>query len=308
MTGQPSGEQGRPPGQNDGDSRRDHENDGLVAGDVSPPPVARSAEATPAVSSSGRLAWLPFTLIFVALALAVAFGLPEYLSLEAIIGKKAALTRYAERHGLLAILVFMVLYVAVATFSIPGALPMTLMGGLFFGPYIGGAAAVLAATSGAVVLFLAARSAVGKPLRERVKGLAARIADGFQRDAISYMLFMRLVPAFPFVLVNLLPALFNVRLWPFLWTTVLGIVPGTFAFAHVGAGLGHVLDLQHEHLTQCRAAGRIDCAVSLDPAQLLDRNLMLAFIAVGVLALTPLLARKVFGAKGVALPGPGDHA
>jgi uncharacterized membrane protein YdjX (TVP38/TMEM64 family) len=115
---------------------------------------------------------------------------------------------------------------------------MTVAGGLLFGLWMGATLAIVGATAGAVILFLIARFLVGDALRARAGPFLKRMAEGFERNAFAYLLFLRLVPAFPFWAVNLVPALVGVRQRSFVAATLIGIIPGTLAYASVGDGLG----------------------------------------------------------------------
>jgi uncharacterized membrane protein YdjX (TVP38/TMEM64 family) len=99
---------------------------------------------------------------------------------------------------------------------------------------------VIAATLGATGIFLAARTGLGEPLRARASGWLKRLEKGIEENAVSFMLTMRLVPAVPFFVANLAPAFLGVPLRTYVWTTLLGIIPGTAVYASVGAGLGAV--------------------------------------------------------------------
>jgi uncharacterized membrane protein YdjX (TVP38/TMEM64 family) len=130
----------------------------------------------------------------------------------------------------------------------------------------------------------------------------AKLAEGFRANAFNYLLFLRLVP-FPFWLVNLAPALFGVRLRTFLLATSIGILPATFAFATFGAGLGSVIAAHEAHYTACVASGRTGCTVDFDLSRVLTPTVLLALVALGVLALLPVLARRLWGRKiGAGLP------
>ena len=109
-----------------------------------------------------------------------------------------------------------------------------------------------------------AKSACGENLVRRAGPLAGKLADGFRADAFSYLLFLRLVPAFPFFLVNLVPALVGVKLSTFVAATFIGIIPATFAFSFLGSGLDSVIAAQEKIFRACLAAGRTDCHVQFD--------------------------------------------
>ena len=137
-----------------------------------------------------------------------------------------AIDGFVTGHRLLAVLAYIGLYIAAVALSLPGAVFLTVAGGFLFGLAVGASAAVIGATIGATLIFLVARTALGEPLLRRAGPRAAQLAQGFRDDAFSYLLFLRLVPAFPFFLVNLVPAFAGVRLLPFVTATALGVIPG----------------------------------------------------------------------------------
>jgi uncharacterized membrane protein YdjX (TVP38/TMEM64 family) len=228
--------------------------------------------------------FLPLFVIAGAIAAAFALGLDRYLRFEALAENRARLAAFVEANFLLAALAYVGAYALVVALSLPGGAVMTLGGGFLFGALVGGALAVLGATLGATALFLAARTAVGDALRAKAGARIAAFADGFARNAFSYLLFLRLVPVFPFWLVNLVPAFFGVKLSTYVAATLLGILPGTFVFASVGNGLGAVID-----------AGRTpDLGVIFQPAVLLP------LLGLAVLSLVPVILKR---RKGPAADG-----
>jgi uncharacterized membrane protein YdjX (TVP38/TMEM64 family) len=185
----------------------------------------------------------------------------------------------------------MTIYVAAVALSVPGALALTVLGGLLFGPVVGSLAVILSAGTGACLVFLLARSAFGAQLAKKAGGRLAGIVEGFRQDEVSYLLFLRLVPVFPFWLVNLAPALAGVRFSNFAWTTLVGITPGSIAFAVAGAGADSVLAAHGEKLAACRATGQA-CA-GFDPSVLVTPQLGLALALLGLVALVPIAWRKL---------------
>ncbi|WP_270937856.1 TVP38/TMEM64 family protein [Falsiroseomonas oryzae] len=165
----------------------------------------------------------------------------ELLSLETLSRHREALAGFVARNAVLAAAAYVATYVGVVAFSLPGATVMTLAGGFLFGAVLGTALTVVAATTGATLVFLFARRIFGTDALERLGPRAARIAAGIRREAVSYLLVLRLVPLFPFVLVNLVPAFCGVRLPVFVLTTLFGILPGSAVYTLAGAGLGEVL-------------------------------------------------------------------
>ncbi len=142
----------------------------------------------------------------------------------------------------------MVVYVAVVAISFPGAGALTITGGFLFGAALGTALASVAATIGATLIFLIARTSLGALLAERAGPRAQKLRQGFQEEGFSYLLFLRLVPLFPFWLVNLAAALFGMRLLTYVAATAIGVVPATFVFAYFGHGLGTALDSEGPHV------------------------------------------------------------
>ena len=151
----------------------------------------------------------------------------------------------------------------------------------------------MGATLGATLIFLVARTAFGEPLLRRAGPRVKQLAQGFRDDAFSYLLFLRLVPAFPFFLVNLVPAFAGVRLGPFVAATVLGIIPGAVVYALAGTGLDSVIAAQQAANRDCLAAGRADCHFIFDPKDVLTPQLIGALIALGLLALVPVAVKKL---------------
>jgi uncharacterized membrane protein YdjX (TVP38/TMEM64 family) len=187
---------------------------------------------------------------------------------------------------------FVALYIVIVALSIPGAVYLTLTGGILFGGIVGGLASLAGATIGATALFLIAKTAFGEHLARRAGPLATRLAEGFREDAFSYLLFLRLVPVFPFFLVNLVPALAGVGLMPFVAATALGIIPATFAFAFAGAGLDSVIAAQFSAYKDCLASGRSGCVLDFDLKTAMTPELIGAFVVLGIAALIPVAVKR----------------
>lgn len=182
-------------------------------------------------------------IILIALGATAAFFLArDYLSFEALVANYEQLSEWRDQNILMALATFSTLYVLCVAFSVPGAIWLTLIGGFLFGTILGTVTVVAAASVGALMIFLAARTALGDVLRQKAGPWVARMEDGFREGEISYLLIMRLVPAVPFFIANLAPAFLGARTWTFIWTTVVGIIPGTVVFISIGAGLGEQLD------------------------------------------------------------------
>lgn len=257
--------------------------------------------------SAGRdRPWLrrlaPLALVVLVMALVFAMGWHRFLSLETLVRHRAAIESFvAARYGL-AIVTFVAIYVASVALSVPGAAILTIIGGVLFGWLIGGLAAIAGATIGATIVFLIARGACGEVVLRRAGPLAVKVAQGFRADAFHYLLFLRLVPVFPFWLVNLAPAVVGVRLGTFVLATAIGIIPGTFAYALVGEGLDSVIAAQKAAYRACIAAGQPDCRLDFSMAALVTPQVLAALVALGVLALIPVALRKWRARRGYGMP------
>jgi uncharacterized membrane protein YdjX (TVP38/TMEM64 family) len=222
----------------------------------------------------------------------VAMGWHRQLSLATLMRHHELLQSFIAAHEVRAIASYVALYIAVVTLSLPVGAYLTVIGGILFGAVLGGIAAVVGASIGAILIFSIARSAFGEQLARRVGPTTERIAEGFRQDAFSYVLFLRLVPVFPFWLVNLVSAAAGVRLAPFAAATVLGIMPATFVFASVGSGFDSIIVAQQVSHRACIAAGGGDCPLVFHPADVFTPQLIAALAALGVLALVPVLVRR----------------
>lgn len=255
-----------------------------------------TAEPLIMTKTSGTPIWRRLAGPGILLALLVvgyANGLHHYLTLELIAANRAALASYTSQHLFLALGAFILIYTVAVAVSFPGASILTILAGLLFGWAVGGLAAIIAATLGATIVFQIAKSSFGDVLAKKAGPFLNRISAGFKEDAFNYMLFLRLVPAFPFWLVNIAPALANVRLRTFVVTTLLGIIPGTFAFASIGAGLDSIISAQDAAHAQCIVEKSASaCPFSLSLASLITPQLLLAFAALGVVSLIPVALKK----------------
>lgn len=189
-----------------------------------------------------RRVWLTLCLVGVVLVLRAA-GVADHLSLATLAAHREALATFVAANLALAAVAYVAFYVAAVAFSLPGAVFITLAGGFLFGAAGGTALTVLGATVGATAVFLFARRIFGADALDGMGPVARRLAEGIRRNAASYLLVLRLVPLFPFVLVNLVPAFVGVRLRTYVVTTAIGILPGTAVFSLAGEGLGDVLAL-----------------------------------------------------------------
>ena len=186
--------------------------------------------------------YLPVLILLALAAVMLGFGAHRYLSFDTIRQHRLELLDFVAGHWILAILGFVVVYALLVLLSLPGAAIMTTAGGFLFGLVAGALAASFGATLGACIVFLVARSALGPLLKRRAGPWLGRIEAGFEENAFYYILTLRLVPVFPFFIVNLVTPFVGVAFRVYAGATYLGILPACFVYASFGAGLGAIFD------------------------------------------------------------------
>jgi uncharacterized membrane protein YdjX (TVP38/TMEM64 family) len=212
-----------------------------------------------------------FLLVLVALVVGAHLGgLLDILSPKAVLSQSQSLRSAASAHPVAAMGLFALAYVLVAALALPAAAALSLLGGFLFGLWIGGLLVLVSATLGAFVLFLIARSAIGERLRRRAGPIYGKIAVEMRRDAFSYLLFLRLIPLFPFFLVNLAAALFEIKPATFLVATLVGMAPATFIYVNLGQEISRIESL----------------------GDVLSPGTIIALSALGLLALVPVAYRR----------------
>lgn len=231
---------------------------------------------------SGRLGrplrrMIPLAVLVLGLLAFFLFDLDRYLSFQALAQHREWLVAEVAAHETLAVVAFVAVYGTAVAFSIPAGAALTVTAGFLFGTALAAAAAVVGATLGAIAVFLAARTALGDLLRAKAGPALLRMEAGFRANAFNYLLVLRLVPLFPFWLVNLVPAFLGVPLRTYVLATFLGIIPGTIVFASLGNGLGAILE----------AGGTPDLSIVFDP------EVLLPILALAALALVPVLYKKM---------------
>jgi uncharacterized membrane protein YdjX (TVP38/TMEM64 family) len=235
---------------------------------------------------------LPVAVVLALLAIVLLSDWRSALSLETLVRNRMAIDSFLAEHRLAGLAIYMAIYICAVALSVPGAVWLTLAGGILFGAFLGTTATVVSATIGATIIFRIAQSAFGEGLLRRAGPRAGKIAEEIRADAFHYLLFLRLVPAFPFFLVNLAAALVAMPLSTFVAATAIGIIPATFAFSLAGAGLDSIIAAQAASFQACVAAGRSDCRIHFEPAQVLTPKLVAALIALGLLALVPVVVKR----------------
>ncbi len=213
-----------------------------------------------------------------------AFTLRDYLSFETLAANREALIAFRDANYAMTVATFIAAYVLIVAFSLPGATVATLTGGFLFATFPGVLYNVAGATVGAAAIFLAARWGLGERLAARLdasEGRIRAIKEGIDRNQWSMLFLIRLVPAVPFFVANLLPALVGVPLSRFVVTTFLGIIPGALVYTSVGAGLGEVF-----------ARGETpDLGIIFEP------HILLPILGLAALAALPILVKAVRGGK-----------
>lgn len=241
----------------------------------------------------------PMYVILGGLALAVSQGWHQYLTLEFFRSQIDFLDGMIANNLLLVFGAYILIYAAATAFMIPGGV-LTMAGGALFGltfglPLIGASATVIGATLGASVLFVAAKTGLGGTLRSIAGPFVDRMEKEFNESPLSYLFVLRLVPAVPFAVANIAPALLGAKYREYLITTFFGIIPGTLAYSWVGAGAGAVIR---------------DKSVSLDDTNAiigsLVSNVAPALIALFVVSLIPLVYNRFFKKSADVAEGAAD--
>ena len=223
----------------------------------------------------------PLAVVVAGLAFAYAMGWHRFFTLEYLAQSREAMTAYVADNYLLSIVGFTIVYAVAVAFSFPAASILTIFAGFLFGWFVGGLSVAVGATIGATAIFLVARSAFGDFLTEKVGGRVKNLAEGFEKEAFSYLLILRLAPVFPFFIMNIAPALFNVPVRTYVIATLFGILPGTFAYTFLGQGVGSVLEA-------AEAAGTTPSV-----GDLVTTEITLAFAALAAVASIPMLIKRL---------------
>lgn len=250
-------------------------NTGKTVHKMTPPDAVMPVMPRATLSVLKRL--LPILVLAAGIAAFFGFGLNKYVTFESLRQNRGELMAFVAGMPVKAAVLYVLIYAVAVALSLPGGVVLTLAGGFLFGNLLGTGLTVVAATIGATALFLAARTALGDVLRAKAGPFLARMEQGFKENALSYMLVLRLIPAFPFFIVNLVPAFLGVALRTYVIGTFLGIIPGTFVFSSIGAGLGSIFDSMQEFTLKG----------ALTP------QVLTALIGLAVLSLIPVAYKKL---------------
>ena len=233
-------------------------------------PTTSTSSSQP--SSSGRVVLL--LLIAVGIGAFFYYDLGRFLSLDALKANRDHLLSFTEANSGFAAVLFVATYVVVTGLSLPGAVILTLAGGFLFGSLFGTLLVNIGATTGATLAFLAARYLLRDWVEQKFGSKLGSIQEGFASNAFSYLMTLRLIPLFPFFLVNMVSGLTRVSVGTYVAATALGIIPGSFVYAYAGRQLGTINSLK----------------------EIASPNVLLAFTLLGILAMVPVLYKK-FAAK-----------
>ena len=220
---------------------------------------------------------VPLGILAAGIAAFFALGLDYYLTFEALREHRSELMGFVMQKPIVAVLAFVLIYAVATALSLPGGALLTVTAGFLFGITLGTAATVVGATIGAIAIYLAAKTAFRDVLTAKAGPMLKRMEAGFKDNALSYLLVLRLIPVFPFFIVNIVPALLGVPLRTYAIGTLVGIIPGTFVFASIGAGLGSVFDRMEEFTLK----GALTPEVTI------------ALVGLSVLSLVPVLYKKL---------------
>jgi len=236
--------------------------------------------------SRGRGGWLrrfgPVTVLVLAIATVFVFGLQDYLTFDALRDNRMFLMQIVEEYTVLSVITFIAIYAISTALSLPGGAILSVAGGFLFGWLLGGISVVVGATIGATAVFLIAKTALGTTLEKKAGPFIKRLEAGFRENALSYLLVLRLIPIFPFFIVNLVPAFLGVPLGIYVIGTFFGIIPGSLVFSVAGAGLGSVFD-----------SGAQFSAVSVFTPEVIAALAGLSLLSLLPVAYKKLAARKI---------------
>ncbi len=238
--------------------------------------TSMDTQAAPPASNHGKI--MVLLLFAAAIGASFYFDLGRYLSLDSLKANRDALLAFTEQHYPTAVATFVASYCLVVAFSLPGAVFFTLAGGFLFGSLVGTLYVNLAATSGATLAFLAGRYLLRDWVEAKFGSRLEPIQAGFARNAFSYLMTLRLIPIFPFFIVNLVCGLTRVSLGTYVLATSVGIIPGSFVYAYAGRQLGTINSLK----------------------EIASPNVLMAFTLLGLLALVPIVYQKWTVRKAVS--------
>ena len=206
-------------------------------------------------------------LIITVIILIRGMGWHRHLTFENLKGNKDYLQQIVTRYYALSAVIFILLYIIVTGLSVPGATILTLSGGFLFGAIFGTIYVNIGATTGATLAFLFSRYLIGDWVQKRHMEKLARFNKELEVNGYGYLLTLRFIPLFPFFLINIFAGLTKISLKTFIWTTSVGILPGSFVYAFAGSQLTHIES----------------------PKDILSGKIILAFVLLGIFAILPVI-------------------
>lgn len=234
-------------------------------------PASTTTPAQPSIGSKVAI----LIGVLAAIGLFFYFDLGRFLSLEALKQNRDQLLAFTEANYVAAVGIFILAYIVVTGLSLPGAVILTLAGGFLFGTGWGLLFVNLGATTGATLAFLAARYLFRDWVEQKFGKWLGPIQQGFAENAFSYLMTLRLIPLFPFFVINLVSGLTRMNVGTYVAATALGIIPGSFVYAYAGRQLGTINSLK----------------------EIASPNVIGAFVLLGLLALVPTVYKKFRGAR-----------
>lgn len=220
--------------------------------------------------------WLPITFNLLLMILLFFTNLRHYITFESIKMNREAIILYKIAHPILTPTIFIAIYITMTALSTPGGSILSILGGFFFGMPFSTIYVVIGATIGATLLFLAARTFFRGFLIKMAYPFITKVEVGFKKNKTRYLLVLRLLPIFPFWVVNLIPAFLNVNLRTYMWTTFVGIIPGSYIYTQAGSGLGVIFDRGE----------------SFSVSAVLNPQLIIALVLLSLAALLPIFLKK----------------
>lgn len=236
------------------------------------------------IKSNIRAFFKRYLLLIVIIALMIAAystGITHLLSFQTLKAHHHNLQAFVNHHFVASLFFFTLIYFVATSLSLPGAAILTICGGLLIPVPWSTICVIIGATAGAIVIFIAAKTALGDILKTRSLKILKKMEKGFQENAVFYLLFLRLVPLFPFWVVNLAPAFFGVQLKHYVWTTFIGIIPGCYIYTQAGAGLADIFNSGETFTIE----------------NVLNQKMRIALILLAAFTLIPIIYRRIKRAK-----------
>jgi len=263
------------------ESRLEDDRGADLVSEASKGPTSNSLASKNQASKGRASIWrlLPLVAVGGVIVAFFALGWDQYLTFETLRENRSQLMEWTAANHLLAVLAFIAIYTVATALSLPGAIWLTISGGFLFGSLEATAWGVTGATIGATIIFLVARYSCHDLFCEKAGPSLRKMESGFKDNAFSYLMFLRLVPLFPFWLVNLAPAILGVNTRTFVIATFFGIIPGGFVYASVGNGLGSIFD----------SGQSPDLSIIFSP------EILTPIVGLAILSVVPILLKKFRG-------------